>query len=224
MLNNGSKRSKIIRAAMRLAEKKGWRALTLSEIARSAGVGLGAVHKRFANKMAILDAFSREVDRAVLAKVAPAEEEGPRDRLFDVLMTRLEVLAPYKPALKRIAADLRTSPLLAAGLCGASARAQYWMLTAAGIDADGPEACLRVPGLMALQARIMPVWLEDDDPGLARTMAVLDRQLRRGEKAMGVIEDVCGAVERLACAFIPRRRRTGSAQPSKPGAEPTRAG
>lgn len=224
MLNNGTKRTKIIRAALRLAEEKGWRALTLAEIARSAGVGLGALHKRFANKTAILDAFSREMDRAVLAKVAPAQDEGPRDRLFDVMMTRLEVLAPYKPALRRIAADLRASPLMAAGLCGASARAQYWMLTAAGIDADGPEACLRVPGLMALTARIMPVWLEDDDPGLARTMAVLDRQLRRGEKAMGMIEDVCGAMERLACAFVPRRRRAGDTGPSEPGAEPTRAG
>ncbi len=34
------------------------------------------------------------------------------------------------------------------------------------------------------------VWLEDEDPALARTMAALDREIRNGERFMERAEDV----------------------------------
>jgi hypothetical protein len=36
----------------------------------------------------------------------------------------------------------------------------------------------------------MRAWLDDDDPALARTMARLDRELRRGERVMEGAEDL----------------------------------
>ena len=47
-------------------------------------------------------------------------------------------------------------------------------------------------------ASVFGVWLEDDDPGLARTMAALDRRLRRGERAIASFDRVTGMVDRLA--------------------------
>ncbi|HEX2257777.1 MAG TPA: TetR/AcrR family transcriptional regulator, partial [Afifellaceae bacterium] len=40
----------------------------------------------------------------------------------------------------------------------------------------------RAQGLALVWARVMRVWLDDDDPGLARTMAALDRRLREAER------------------------------------------
>ena len=53
----------------------------------------------------------------------------------------------------------------------------HWMLQAAGIATDGASGSMRVTGLATLYASVFRVWLEDDDPGHARTMAALDRRL-----------------------------------------------
>ena len=63
------------------------------------------------------------------------------------------------------------------------------MLHAAGIGTDGVEGGLKVAGLASVYASVFRTWLDDDDPGLARTMAALDRRLRRGERTYARIED-----------------------------------
>ncbi len=58
---------------------------------------------------------------------------------------------------------------------------QRFMLAAAGIDTEGPARHGQAAGRGArLWRRTLDTWFEDDDPGLARTMAALDRELRRG--------------------------------------------
>ena len=55
----------------------------------------------------------------------------------------------------------------------------------------------------------MRVWLDDDDPGLARTMAALDKRLRRAERAVIRLD----RLERCIVAAAPRptaaERRAG---------------
>ncbi len=58
---------------------------------------------QFGSTLAILAAHMKEIDRAVLAGGdADMAEEPPRERLFDVLMRRLEALAPHKAAVRSL--------------------------------------------------------------------------------------------------------------------------
>jgi hypothetical protein len=41
---------------------------------------------------------------------------------------------------------------------------------------------VRAQGLALLFASVLRTWVDDDDPGLARTMAALDRALARGQR------------------------------------------
>jgi ubiquinone biosynthesis protein COQ9 len=221
MLDLTSNRNKIVDAALRLAASDGWAGLSLDRIAREAGIGLAEFRKEFSSKADILAAFTRAVDDAVLAKIGPAEASfAPRDRLFDVLMTRFEAMAPYKAGLKRICETMHRSLGDSVTQLGASARSLYWMLAAAGIDAEGSRGAIRVPGLIALYARVFDIWLEDDDPGLARTMAALDSRLRRGERAMQRLDDFGAAVERLFASFSPRQRRRAETREPPPAETP----
>jgi hypothetical protein len=121
--------------------------------------------------------------------------------LFDVLMRRLEVLAPHKAAMRSLMRSATRNPRLALTLNGLAVRSQQWMLTAADIDAAGPGGMVRAQGLALLYASVLRVWLEDDDPGLARTMAALDRGLGRGARWAGLLDNLrrlpgCGRVDR----------------------------
>jgi hypothetical protein len=65
---------------------------------------------------------------------------------------------------------------------------------------------MRAQGLALLFASVLRTWTRDDDPGLARTMAALDRALARGQRFSGFLDDLCHIPARL-CRLRPRRRR-----------------
>ena len=136
-------------------------------------------------------------------------EEPPRERLFDVLMRRLEILAPHREAVRSLLRSARRNPPLALALNGLAVRSQQWMLTAAGIGASGPRGMMRAQGLALLFGSVLRTWVDDDDPGLARTMAALDRALGRGQRFAGLLDDLCMLPSRLCRLRSRRRRRRG---------------
>ncbi len=199
-------REKIIAALLSLLAEKSLDEIGLAEIASSAGVSLVQLRGAFGSPLAILAAYLKDVDRAVLAAdFSDMEEEPPRERLFDVLMRRLEAMAPHRAAVRSLLRSARRHAPLALALNALAVRSQKWMLTAAGIKAGGPGGALHAQGLALLFARVLRTWVRDEDPGFARTMAELDRALARGQRLAGLLDDLCFIPSRL-CRLRPRRR------------------
>jgi ubiquinone biosynthesis protein COQ9 len=226
MFDDFSKRSKAIRAALDLAEKRGWRDVILLDIAQAASMSLSDLRREFTCKSDIIRAFQKEVDAEVLAKAkAAGETQSPRDRVFDIIMTRFEVMAPYKPALKRISAYFCCRPGEAATLACSSLASQYWMLAGAGAKLEGPGGALRVTGLAAIYGKVFQVWLDDPSPALDKTMAALDKRLSRGERWLSGMETACEGFCRFACGFLPRgwKRSERAETPPQPSPPPPAA-
>jgi len=158
------------------------------------------------------------IDEEVLKRAAKRTEgQEKRDRLFDIIMTRFDVLGPHKAALKSIYASGAADVSLAVPYLSS----QHWMLEAAGIGTDGPAGTIKVAGLGMAYAWVFRTWLDDDDPGLAKTMAALDRRLRRGERALGSIEHLNAAVSRFAAGLGELGRSVaGKRKKSNPPADP----
>jgi AcrR family transcriptional regulator len=206
----GTDREKIIAAFLNLLAEKRIEHIGFAEIAEAAGVSLAQLRGEFPSALAILAAHVKSVDRAVLSEdFSDVEEEEPRERLFDVLMRRLEILAPHREAVRSLLRSARRNPPLALLLNAMAVRSQQWMLTAAGIGASGPHGMIRAQGLAALYGGVLRTWIHDDDPGLARTMAALDRSLARGQRFAGLLDDLCRVSERI-CRLRPRPRRRRS--------------
>jgi hypothetical protein len=176
---------------MRLAADRPWDDIELVDIAGEAGISLADLRDLFPSKGAILGGFSRMIDRRVLQ--GPSDDlagEPARERVFDVIMRRLDAMTPYKAALRRIMWALRFDPLSMAALNQAGLNSQRYMLASAGISTEGPLGLVKLQGAVIVLANTMETWFEDDDPVLARTMARLDRELRRGERVLERAEDV----------------------------------
>jgi AcrR family transcriptional regulator len=166
---------------MSLAAERPWGEITISDVARQAGVSLAEFRDHFVSKGAILAAFSRRIDRIVLEGTSEdLNEEAAKDRLFDVLMRRLDAMAPYKAAIESVVQWASREPLAAAALNRQAVNSMRFMLEAAGIDSEGSVGALKLQGLVFAWRRILARWFRDDDPGLAPTMAALDRELARG--------------------------------------------
>jgi len=201
-----SERAKAIDALMALLAEQSFEQIGLAEVAGRAGLKLSQLRAEFGSVLAIFAAHVKDIDRAVLAGGdADMTEEPPRERLFDVLMRRLEALAPYKEAVRSVMRAARRNPGLGLALNAMAVRSQSWMLEAAGIGAHGPRGALRAQGAALMFARVLSVWVDDEEEGLDRTMAALDRGLASAERWEGFIGDLCALP---ACILRgPRRRR-----------------
>lgn len=208
-------RDALLRAFLALLAERPYERIDVAEVAKAAGLSLAEMRAAFTGKEELLAGFFRATDRQVLAEGGPDDEdfagENAKERLFEVLMRRIDALEPHKAAVRSLATSARRDPRLALQLLRLSEASQRWMLAAAGIDCTGLKGSARAKGLALLFARLIEVWLDDEDPGLSRTMAALDKELDTGAKLLGMLDDLAY----LAAPWrIRRRSEPPAAEPS----------
>lgn len=211
-------RDAIIDALMELAGERTWEDISISDVAARANLSLADFRDAFPSKGAVLAAFSRRIDRIVLdATSDDLAGEPAKERLFDVLMRRLDALTPYKLGLEGVSEWVGRAPMAAAAINRLELNSMRFMLEAAGIESEGPVGFVKLQGLVLLWGRILRTWYRDEDPGLAETMSQLDKELARGGRIVGRAEDLnrlASPLFSLARAMFERRpdypRETGS--------------
>lgn len=171
----------LIAAAFSLAARTGWSKLSVAAAAREAGLPLPRARARFPSRLVVLMRFGVIADQAALAD---AVETGPvRDRLFDTLMRRIDVLQTHRDGVLALLRHLPTDPPLALLLALATRRSMRWMLEAAGVSAYGLQGEVRARALVGIWLWTLRTWRTDDSTDLSATMAALDAALRRAEQA-----------------------------------------
>jgi ubiquinone biosynthesis protein COQ9 len=219
MIDITTPKGRIVAALMRLAAERKWRDIAMLDIADAAGITLLELRKEFERKGQMLSSFGYTVDAEVLRK-APRRQptQTARDAIFDVVMSRFDALAPYKAAMK----SAYDGGALDASLLKSLMRSQTVMLQAAGINTEGPAGQVRVAGLASVFTRTFHTWLDDTDPGMARTMAFLDRQLRSGERSLEFLGGLCSTARRFTDILRPSPRATSTpaASPAPPAEHP----
>lgn len=184
-------RKAIVEALLELAGEREWDDITISDVATRANLSLSTFREYFPSKGAILSVFFRQIDKTVLdAAGDDLVGEPAKERLFDVLMRRLDALTPYKLGVEGIYDWTRRDPIAAAAINRLSVNSMRFMLEAAGIDSEGPVGAVKLQGLALAFGRVLPVWFRDKDADLAETMAALDRELTRGERFVARAEDL----------------------------------
>ena len=174
---------RLIDAALRLAAERGWRQVTLPEIAREAGASLAETYRVMPSRSAVIAAFARRIDAEVLSANAVEEDSvRPRDRIFDVLMRRFDVLQRHRGAVSAILRDSGRDPVELIAFTPQFLRSMRWMGEAAGLSMEGLGGLCRTKAIGAAWATTLRTWLADQTPDLARTMATLDQRLRWAER------------------------------------------
>ena len=208
MIDQSTPKDRIIESALRLAAEKPWNEIAMLDIAEAAGVTLAEMKAAFPSKAAILMGFSRAIDDVVLKGVTKRTPGSPaRDALFEVLMSRFDAMQPYRHGLRSIVGAGLPDMAMMQRLFSS----QAWMLNAAGVPLNGVGGTVRVFGLTSVYASVFRTWLDDDDVGQARTLAALDRRLRRGEGSLATLDSVCSSMTGMFDLLRGRRTTKPSA-------------
>jgi AcrR family transcriptional regulator len=181
----GDPQARVVDAALSLAASRGWRRVSLTEIAAEARLSLAQLHALYRGKPMILAACLRHFDQAALAGPKPGAKDKPRELLFEVLMRRFDALKPHR---KAVASMLRDSIGDPAALLGFQRLlvSMGWMLEAAGVSSAGLAGKARRKILALVYISVLIVFLNDASADLAKTMAALDRRLSLAQAWLGL--------------------------------------
>jgi hypothetical protein len=169
--------SALLRMAMTQAEALGWSRVTVADAAREAGLPLDRARARFPVRACILDKLGLLADQAAL--VDEGSTGTTREKLFDILMRRFDVLQQYRGGVRTVLRGLPFDPALALLLAARTQASMAWMAQAAGLETSGIAGALRVGGLVGVWLQAVRAWERDDSADLSGTMVALDRALDR---------------------------------------------
>lgn len=172
-------------AALEIAASEGWRAVTIGAASERAGIDRITARRTVRCKAGLLAAIADRVDagmRQSLDEDATDPAIPVRDRLFEALMARLDILAGDRQAYLSILDDLPRDPATALAGLPSLGRSMARTLEAVGERVGPPFGPLKVKGLSLVWLATLRTWRQDDSPDMAATMKALDGYLARAEE------------------------------------------
>jgi hypothetical protein len=106
-----------------------------------------------------------------------------RERLFDVVMRRVDALQAQRAGVIALLRGLPADPGTGLLLTAATSRSMAWMLASAGVKTAGLRGALATQGMVAVWLYTLRAWEKDESADLSGTMAALDRALTSAERA-----------------------------------------
>ena len=179
-------RRRIYEAALEMFREKGFEQTTMRDIAKQAGVALGAAYYYFDSKDAIVLAFYHEMQESGHQPTldAIAQHRKLRDRIQVVLEKRFELLAPN---LKFLGALFKHSPDINDPLSPFSAETAsirdkaigLFEVAVSGADVKAPADLLpHLPRLLWLyQLGLILFWIYDHSESRKRTTILMEKSL-----------------------------------------------
>lgn len=177
-------RRDLARAALSLAASGAWREVTLTKLADAANRPVSDYYGASVGEA--VDCVEEAFDRAIgdnLDKLDPGQ--SVRDRLFELIMRRFEAMEPHRVAVAAMEQGQDRDPTLIAAAHQRHVRCARWVLAIAGLEADGMTGQARAQGLGVIIGQARAAWRGDGAGDFAKTMASLDRNLRRAEEMFG---------------------------------------
>ncbi|MCB1532919.1 MAG: COQ9 family protein [Alphaproteobacteria bacterium] len=172
-------RDEIIKAALPDIVFDGWHWETIERAAEKTGQSQATLRAVFpAGLMDVLDGFSDLADRQMLAALgdAPPEDMRIRDRIRTCVLTRFEVLAAHKEAVRASAsfwALPSRKPRGAKMVWRSADKIWNW----AGDDARDYNHYTKRGLLSGILVSTMLVWLDDESVDMSITKDFLDRRI-----------------------------------------------
>ena len=173
-------KNNIIIKAFEIIEKVGWDNFSLSLLSRNLKISERSLKKFFRNKEFILIDFSRMIDQNVdsLINLEDLKESTVKDNLFELIMLRLEIMLPYRKALKLIlASNKKINPLTIKIISQNIIESLDFYLDISGSYLNERFDFLKKYTIFLIYIYACKEWLNDNSEDLSKTMSNLDRSL-----------------------------------------------
>ena len=183
-MKSSEKKFNLIKSSFKIIEESGWKSFSFQKLSYSEKVPIDEIKKFFKSEINILDEFSKMIDIKV-EKNFDYEELGNtsvKDNLFELIMLRLELMQPYRNALKSIKSNFRSDPLIAKSVAKNVMNSLDFYLELTKAFNDSFLDIFKKKSIFLIYSYIFNIWLEDNSEELSKTMSELDKLLTFSEK------------------------------------------
>ncbi len=178
-------RTRILEAALVLFRKRGFGSTTMRDIAKEAGVALGAAYYYFDSKDALVMAFYERAQRELAPQVEEAQShaKGLEERLRVTLRVKLHYFAPNRGLLSALSTHIdpqhSLSPFSKEGRAIRDQDISLFARTLEGSKVRVPDDLkVHLPRLLWLyQMGLFLFWVYDRSPKQKRTMQLFEKSL-----------------------------------------------
>lgn len=168
----------LINTTLTLAGEIGWSSITIKKISEQTDIPFDEVCTRFESKWEILDAFRTRTDSLITNQV---DQNWPqqlvRDRLFDVVMKRIEIISPWKAGIISISNHCAPRALTSIRLFLHLRGSMEKMVEHVGASSPGLGRLAQSHGLTIIYLLVLRRWMSDETADLGPTMAELNERL-----------------------------------------------
>lgn len=177
-------KGRVIQASLDLAGMCPWNDVHMTHIATRSECDLSDVRAIFPEKMDILHAYERQIDAQVIDAMNDAfdDSDSPRDKIFDVLMERFDVLNENRASVLSMLNAVTLDPKQMMVSAPWVPQSMIKMMTLADMDTSGIKGTMRVAGVSLAYLKTLRDWANDNSADMAQTMASLDQALGYVEK------------------------------------------
>jgi len=172
-------RTKVLAVALPLIAEMGWQNFALDMAYSAAKLSVKKAATCFANKEDLLAFFSQEITKEMMEECGPFVDEPEKDRLFDVIMTRFDVLQKHRPVIIELFEFFKRNPLQGLSFLVSLRSTVQWILCAAQVTDSSYPFHLKEKAVLSVYMLTLRTWVRDDSPDLEKTMADLDKNLDR---------------------------------------------
>ena len=206
-----SRRDKILLASLHHVVFDGWTKAALQAGVQDAGFDADMALRAFPGGLPDLAQHMADwADRRMLDELADLDLDAMRvrDRVAAGVKARLQVVTPYREAMRRLLAYL-TLPQNAPMAARQTWRTVDAIWYAAGDDAADFNYYTKRSLLLPVYTTTVLYWLNDDSDGMAATWDYLDRRISDGLKVPALKARIQKALSSLPGPFAAFRRARG---------------
>lgn len=169
----------VIHAGLQAMAARDSHKISLGDIAERLKTEEKSLYSFIQHPRDIFNLITRQTNRS-LAKDYICDAHIPkRDQYFDLIMERLDLLAPYKTDMARFIKSLPQNPLTILHFFPDFERGITLMMRLAGDTSVQRSYPIKRLGLIWAYLSTLRVWIKDNSTDSAKTMAHLDKCLNR---------------------------------------------
>lgn len=177
---------KIAKCSLAILKTKLWENISIKEIKKKSKVI--NFDKIVKNKIDILNLINSYFDYNLTLKCKKIETSNSRDMLFEIIMTRFDILQLYRKEVLSIFSYFKKRPNYLLFFLPNLLDSIILMLSFAKISIKGIKGQIKIKGMMIIYISIFFVWIKDQGPSLEKTMTSVDDYLNKAGKIIKYIK------------------------------------
>jgi len=176
---------KIAKITLVILKSTSWKNISIKEIKSKSRIKI--FDNIIKSKQDLLKEINNYFDYILLSKCEQIETSNHKDMMFEVLMTRFDILQIYRKEVISIFNSFKKNPKSLLFFLPSLLESVILMLTFAKIPTQGIIGQIKIKGMIIIYISSFFSWVRDENSSLEKTMIAVDDYLDKAGKIIKYI-------------------------------------